>query len=79
MTSYNVEGLTENTTYTYVVKAVYDKVTSGASQAIEVVTVPVIKGAVATDIEENAFVANWEAPVSIQPTNYLLTVKEGEW
>jgi len=60
------------------VKAVYDKVTSGASQAIEVVTVPVIKGAVATDIEENAFVANWEAPVSIQPTNYLLTVKEGD-
>ncbi|MBV4204349.1 fibronectin type III domain-containing protein [Bacteroides salyersiae] len=78
VTSYNVEGLTENTTYTYVVKAVYDEVTSGASQAIEVVTVPVIKGAVATDIEENAFVANWEAPVSIQPTNYLLTVKEGD-
>ena len=32
----------------------------------------------ATEIEENAFVANWTAPDSMEPTQYLLTVKEGD-
>ena len=78
VTSYKIEGLVENTTYTYTVKAVYDEVVSGASSPVEVITSPVIKGLAATDVEEDSFVANWETPVSVQPTNYLFTVKEGD-
>lgn len=78
VTSYAIEGLQPNTAYTYTVQAVYDGVSSGASQAMEVVTVPVVRTLTATDIEENSFVANWEAPATVQPTNYLLTVKQGD-
>ena len=77
-TSFNVEGLETNKVYTYTVKAVYAAGTSIASYAAEVTTVAVVQALAATEIEENSFIANWEAPVSSQPTDYLLTVKEGD-
>lgn len=77
VTSYTIEGLEWFTTYSYTVQAVYDEVSSGASHAVEVITMPVIRTLAATDVEENSFVANWEAP-GIEPTNYLLTVKQGD-
>lgn len=77
-TGFNVEGLEADKVYTYTVKAVYDTGTSIASYAAEVTTVAVVQALAATEIEENSFIANWEAPASVQPTHYLLTVKEGD-
>lgn len=78
VTSYSVEGLQANVTYTYTVKAVYDEVVTGVSNAIEITTKPIVQALDATDVTEKSFTANWEA-VAVQPDNYLLTIKEGKF
>ena len=79
VTTYTVEGLKANTTYTYTVKAVYGDKISKASNTIEVTTlVAKVKALDASDVAETSFVANWEAVTSMEPTGYLLTVKEGD-
>lgn len=59
VTTYAVEGLKVNTTYTYTVKAVYGELASNESNGIEVTTlVPAVKALDATKVEATSFVAN---------------------
>lgn len=77
--TYKVENLKVNTAYTYTVKAVYGEQVSKESNRVEVTTlVPAVKALAATEINITTFVANWETPASMEPTNYLLTVKEDD-
>ena len=46
--------------------------------AVSVVAVPAIKAIEATEVKDDSFVANWEAPAEAEVTDYLLTVKEGD-
>ena len=42
------------------------------------VAVRAIKAIEATEVKDDSFVANWEAPAEAEVTDYLLTVKEGD-
>ena len=46
--------------------------------AVSVVAVPAIKAIEATEVKDDSFVANWEAPAEAEVTDYLLTVKESD-
>lgn len=45
--------------------------------SIEIVA-PVAEALAATEVRDNSFIANWKAPADAEPTDYLLTVKEGD-
>lgn len=42
------------------------------------VVAPEAEALAATEVRENSFIANWKAPADAEPTDYLLTVKEGD-